>query len=80
MSSRPSTSSIRSEPIPNLNRSNSLKIKYIRLYQRIPHIVYEETLLGSPTQRGMDNSYQLNVIISKSKFELNKESLQKESM
>ena len=64
MSSRPSTSSIRSEPIPNLKRSSSLKIKSVRLDQGVPHIVYEKALPDSPTQTKMDTSSQLNVIIS----------------
>ena len=44
MSSRPSTSSIRSEPIPNL------KIKYVRLDQEILNIIFEENLPNSPTR------------------------------
>ena len=80
MSSRPSTSSIRSESKPNLNRPNSLKIKYVRLDQGIPNIIYEEKLFDFQTQTKMDISFQLNVIILKPKFELDKKSLQKEFM
>ena len=72
MSSRPSTSSIKSESIPNVYISNFLKIKYVRLDQRIPNIIYEENLPDSPTQTEMDTSSQLNVIILESKFELDK--------
>ena len=73
MSSRPSTSS-RSESIPNL------KIRFVKIDQGIPNIIYEENLTNSSTQTEMDTSSQLNVIISKSKFELDKKSLQKEFM
>ena len=66
MSSKPSTSSIRSELIPNL------KIKSVRLDQGIPNIIYEENLPNSPTQTEMDTSSQLNVTILESKFELDK--------
>ena len=74
MSSKPSTSNIRNEPILNL------KIKSVKIDQGIHNIIYEENLPNSPTQTEIDTSSQLNVIISKSKFELDKESLQKKFM
>lgn len=82
MSSQSSTSSVRTKVHYDLNKSNSVRVKSLKLDHSIPNIQYEEDRPVSPTQTDMDTSLtfkgQLNVIISK--FKLNKEVLQNEFM
>ena len=64
MSLRLSISSIRSESIPNLNRSNSLKINSIVLDQWILNNVYEEQppRFSNSNQNGYQFSIKYNCL------------------